>query len=156
MKLTLVDKSSFSQQTILLVEDNEDDVFIMRRAFKKADVRNPLQVLEDGEAAISYLNGTGAYADREKFPLPVVIFLDVNMPKKSGLEVLRHIRQDERLKDLTVHILTASTRTDDIERAFHLGVNAYFIKPTQIEQLLDFIKAWQTVSQFGAYTTFRE
>jgi CheY-like chemotaxis protein len=141
----------FNRRTILLVEDNDDDVFIMQNTFKKASVTNPVHVLTDGEQAISYLSGEGRYGDRQQFPLPVIIFLDINMPKKSGLEVLEWIRQQPRLKKLTVHMLTASSRPVDVERAAELNANAYLVKPSRMEQLLEMVESWYAVSQFAAY-----
>ena len=145
----------FSQRTILLVEDNDDDVFIMQNTFKRASVANPVQVVMDGEQAISYLKGEGPYADRARFPLPAIILLDLNMPKKSGFEVLQWIRQEPRLSKLTVHILTASSRPVDVERAAELNANAYLIKPGRMEQLLEMVQSWHTLSRFAAYPEVR-
>src|SRR6059036_3970049 len=97
----------FDRRTVLLVEDNEDDVFIMQTAWRKATVPNPLQVVADGEEAVSYLGGEGQYADRQKYPLPVVIFLDLNMPRKKGFEVLQWLRGEPALKRMVVNILSA-------------------------------------------------
>lgn len=151
MESPIIDRTVFDQQTILLVEDNEDDVFIMRNVFRKAAVANPLQVATDGEQAIGYLNGEGSYSDRHKFPLPVIVLMDLNMPKKNGLEVLKWIREHPSLNTLTVHMLTASNRSSDIERAARLGANAYLIKPGKIGELLEIVKAWAKVNSFAAY-----
>src|SRR5439155_5314291 len=84
---SIIDRSQFNRQTILLVEDNDDDVFIMQNTFRRSGIPNPLQVVSDGEQAIDYLKGTGPYSDREKYPLPVILLLDLNMPKKNGFEL---------------------------------------------------------------------
>ena len=155
MDSQIIDRRVFNQQTILLVEDNEDEVFIIRNVFKKAAVANPLHVACDGEQAIGYLSGEGSYSDRQKFPLPVIVLMDLNMPKKNGLEVLKWIREHPSLSTLTVHLLTASNRPSDIEVAAQLGANAYLIKPGKIEELLEIVKAWATVSSFAAYPALR-
>lgn len=155
MESLIIDKTAFRQQTILLVEDNDDDVLIMQNAFKKASVPNPLRTVSDGEAAIAYLSGEGPFGDRKQFPLPVIVLLDLNMPKKNGLEVLQWIRQQVEFKKLTVHILSASTRMADVERAAELGANAYIIKPSRVEELLEMVRAWYSLSQFGAYPLIR-
>lgn len=147
----IIDRTIFDQQTILLVEDNEDDVFIMRNVFKKAAMTNPLQVARDGEQAIGYLKGEGSYGDRHKFPLPVIVLMDLNMPKKNGLEVLKWIREHPSLNTLTVHMLTASSLPSDIELAARLGANAYLIKPGKLDELLEIVKAWIKVNSFAAF-----
>jgi CheY-like chemotaxis protein len=155
MEAPIIDRSVYDYQTILLVEDNEDDVFLMRNVFRKASVPNPLQVAMDGEQAIGYLSGEGSYSDRVKFPLPVIILMDLNMPKKNGLEVLQWIREHPSLKTLTVHMLTTSTRPSDVELAASLGANAYLVKPGKIEELQEIVKAWTTVNSFAAYPALR-
>ena len=147
----IIDRATFNQQTILLVEDNEDDVFIMQNAFRRASVPNPLQVVGDGDQAIAYLQGEGMYSDRQRYPLPIVILLDLNMPRKNGLEILGWLRQQPGLKRAAVHILTASSRQADIERAFDLGANAYIVKPSKVEALVEMLKAWHSSSQFQAF-----
>jgi CheY-like chemotaxis protein len=141
-------------RTVLLVEDNEDEVFIMQRAFRKEQIPNLLKVTRNGEQALAYLNGTGAYANREQNPIPTVIFLDLNLPKIGGLEVLEKIRQGTVLKTLVVYILSASNRAADIERAAALGANGYFLKPAQIEKFQELIHGWFDLSRFQAYPQF--
>lgn len=147
----VIPNDDFNRATLLLVDDNEDDVFIMRSALMKAGVTNPLQTVHNGEDAIAYLSGAGPYADRTKYPLPVVVFLDLNMPKKNGLEVLAWIRQQHRLKSQIVHILTASTRPEDVDQAFRLGANAYFVKPSRLEALLELLRCWHTLAQYSSF-----
>jgi CheY-like chemotaxis protein len=153
---TIIVGSAFNQQSILLVDDNEDDLLIMRNSFAQAGIPNPIQSVEDGEEAIAYLKGEGVYSDRNRHPFPVVIFLDLNMPKKNGLEVLTWIRQQPSLKNLTVHILTASSRSVDVENAFKLGANSYLIKPSRVQALVGVLKAWHTMALSSAFPLHRQ
>jgi CheY-like chemotaxis protein len=132
-------------QSILLVEDNEDDIFIMRRALQAAGISNPLHIAEDGEAAIRYLSGQGQYVDRSNFPLPGIIFLDLQLPYKSGHEVLGWIRERPELDKVVVIVLTSSEDQVDLKKAYALGANSYLVKPPTAEQLVDMNRA------FGAY-----
>jgi CheY-like chemotaxis protein len=141
----------FNRQTVLLVEDNDDDVFLMQSMFRKSGIPNPLEIATDGEQAIAYLKGEGTYGDRQKYPQPVIVLLDLNMPRKSGLEVLEWIRRQNSLRRLTVHILSASDRSVDVERAFDLGANAYIVKPGRIQALVEMLKAWHTFAQFSVF-----
>ncbi len=127
-------------RTILLAEDNEDDVFFMQRAAKACGITNPIQVACHGQAAIDYLEGAGEYADRECYPLPFLVFLDLKMPHKSGLEVLEWIRQQPQFQTLLVLILTTSREESDVQRAYRLGVNSYLVKPPNAAQLTELIK----------------
>lgn len=128
-------------RTLLLVEDNEDDVFIFTRAFKQAQLTHPLQVARDGEEATDYLLGRGAFADRSKFPLPFLVLLDLKLPLKSGLEVLETIRETPALANLCVVVLTSSAEERDVVRAHELGAQAYLVKPPSTRPLLDAITA---------------
>lgn len=132
-----------SDFTILLVEDNPDDVLLMQRAFKKANLVNPVAVVDDGEKAIEYLSGAGAYADRAKFPLPVLVLLDLKLPRKSGHEVLAWAKQHPALKRIPVVVLTSSTETVDVNRAYDLGANSYLVKPVGFDDLFAMIKTLQ-------------
>src|ERR1700712_2205585 len=96
------------QQTILLVDDNEDNIFLLRAAFEMAKCSNPLQAVYDGEDAIAYLKGEGPYSDRNLFPLPGVMLLDLSMPKKSGFDVLAWVRAQPGLRRLAIVVLSAS------------------------------------------------
>ena len=134
-----------SLPTLLLVEDNEDDVFLMKRALKAAGIENPLQIAEDGQAAIDYLSGAGTHADREKSPLPTIVFLDLKLPFKSGHEVLEWIRQQPRFTNLVVIVLTSSNEKIDLDRAYKLGANSFVVKPptaTKLQELADSFKQW--------------
>jgi CheY-like chemotaxis protein len=116
------------KKTLLLVEDNEDDILIMKMACKRTGIPHTLQVVTDGVMAIDYLSGNGPYADRTVHPLPDVVFLDIKMPKRDGHEVLKWIRSQPGLKNLPVVMLTVSTQSEDVERAYELGVTSYLQK----------------------------
>ena len=132
-----------TNRAILLVEDNEDDVFLMKRALKSAQISNPLHIVEDGQQAVDYLAGEGRFADREKHPFPAVVFLDLKLPLKGGLEVLEWIRSQEKFENLVVLVLTSSSEPSDLKRAYGLGANSYLVKPPTASQLLDLAKAFK-------------
>ena len=138
-------------QTILLVDDSENDLDLMRIAFQKAQFNNPLQQVRNGEEAIAYLKGEGAYSDRSAFPLPAVMLLDLNMPMKNGFDVLEWIRTEPSFRRMTVIVLSASTRIEDIERAFDLGANSFLVKPSALEQLIAMsarLRDWLEINHF--------
>jgi CheY-like chemotaxis protein len=118
-----------SRFTVLLVEDDLNDIFLVKRAFKKACIPNPLQVVTDGVEAIHYLQGDGKYADRQLYPLPHLIVMDIKMPRKTGFEVLEWIKRDGMLKRIPVIIVSSSDQPHDINRAYEMGANAYMVKP---------------------------
>ena len=130
------------KNTILLVEDNEDDAFLMQRAMAEAQIVNPLQHVEDGQAAIDYLRGSGDYSDRDRFPLPMIVFLDLKLPLKNGHEVLAWIRGQPEFADLVVIVLTSSEEQVDIKRSYQLGANSYVVKPPTAEDLSKTAKAF--------------
>lgn len=139
------------KQTILLVDDSEDDLFLMRTAFKKAEFESPLQEVRNGEEAIAYLKGDDPYSDRNKFPLPAVMLLDLNMPMKNGFDVLTWVRTQAGLKRLSIIVLTASMRAEDVERAFDLGANSFLVKPSSLEALATMIRClrdWIQINHF--------
>jgi CheY-like chemotaxis protein len=122
---------------ILIGEDSEDDVFLLRRAFARAGISNPLEFVPDGEHVLAYLKGEGIYADRKSHPFPALLLLDIKMPRLSGLETLKAIRQDPELKRLIVIFLTASNQTRDINLAFDLRANSYLVKPATTEKFAE-------------------
>lgn len=126
---------------ILLVEDNEDDVFLMRHALRSAGVMNPVFVVETGAQAVDFLSGAGTFQDRKKYPLPAVVFLDLKLPLMSGHEVLAWIRAQRQLEGLLVVVLTSSNEPSDVRRSYSLGANSYLVKPLTARQLLDLAKA---------------
>lgn len=129
--------------TILLVEDNEDDAFFMTRALREAKIENPLRVVDDGQRAIDYLAGVGEFSDRSASPLPMVVFLDLKLPFKTGHEVLEWIRSQAEFEKLVVIVLTSSSETVDLERAYHFGANSYVVKPPTAAKLLELAEAFK-------------
>jgi CheY-like chemotaxis protein len=125
----------------LLVEDNPDDVELTKLAFGKARITNPLHVVSDGAEALDFLFGTGAYQHRAYAPLPQIILLDLNLPGKSGLEVLRRIKADTLTKEISVIVLTASTRNRDIAECRRLGAETYIIKPVGFQKFSEITPA---------------
>jgi CheY-like chemotaxis protein len=138
-------------QTILIVDDSENDLLLLRAAFKTAGYGGELQTVRNGEEALSYLKGEGSYSDRDKFPLPIVVLLDLNMPKKNGFGVLEWVRTQPGLKRLAMIILTASMRDEDVERAFDLGATSFLVKPRNLDSLGAMMRSlcdWIQVSHF--------
>ena len=114
---------------IMLAEDTPDDVLLLQHAFKQAGLAHRLEVVCDGMEAMEYLNGDKAYADREQYPFPDVLLLDLNMPRMNGLELLAAIRNDPRLKNIRVFVMTTSQEPTDRNATDRLGVSGYLIKP---------------------------
>ena len=140
---------------VLIVDDSENDTLLMRTVFERAGFVQPLQFARDGVDAIAYLHGDGAYSDRTRFPLPTVMLLDLNMPRKNGFEVLEWIRQQPALKRLRVYIMSASSRPEDIRQAYDLGANSYLVKPGNLDGLMQLAKAlvaWLRLSHFASLT----
>ena len=131
------------QAPILLVEDNPVDILLLRRAVGKAQITNPLQVVGDGEHAVNYLAGQDIYTDRQRYPLPSLILLDLKLPRRGGLDVLAWLRDQPGLKRLPVVVLTSSNELSDVSRAYDLGANSYLVKPgapDALTQLVEQIK----------------
>lgn len=121
-----------NQFTVLLVEDDLNDIFLVKRAFKLAQVKNPLQIVTDGQEALLYLKGEGKYADRAHYPLPKLMVMDIKMPRKTGFEVLEWVKNSGKpLRRIPIVIVSSSDNPDDINRAYELGANAYMVKPVE-------------------------
>jgi len=133
------------EKIILLVEDNPDDVELTLRAFKKNNILNRVIIAKDGAEALDFLFGTGTYAGRELKDLPVVILLDLKLPKIDGMEVLKRIRQDNRTKLIPVVILTSSAEPKDVVNGYSLGANGYVRKPVEFGQ---FVEAMRNLGLF--------
>jgi CheY-like chemotaxis protein len=127
--------------TILHVEDRPEDVFLLQYAFKRAEISNSIQIAVDGQDAIDYLAGVGKYADRQQFPFPCLVLLDLKLPIKMGLEVLEWIRSQPEFKSLIVIVLTSSIYEGDIKRAYDIGTNAFLVKPSDSNVTFDMCKA---------------
>lgn len=134
-----------AEPTLLLVEDNPDDVELTRRAFARSSVLSQLVVARDGEEALDYLLATGAHAGRDSLDLPHAVLLDLKLPKISGLDVLRRIRATETTRRLPVIILTTSREERDIASCYDLGANSYVRKP------VDFAQFVEAARQLGLY-----
>ena len=141
------------EPVVLIADDCETDVLLMRSVFRGAGFTQPLQFAQDGEEAMAYLRGDGAYRNRAQFPLPSVLLLDLNMLRKNGFDVLAWLQDQSALKRLPVYILSASSRPEDIERAYDLGAHAYLIKPCSLDSLALMAKqlfAWIKINQYSA------
>jgi CheY-like chemotaxis protein len=115
------------------------EVYLLKRAFEKSRISTRIEVARDGQEAIDYLNGTGQFADRKRFPLPFLLLLDLKMPRMDGFDVLKFVRSNPKFECLTIIALTSSDEPRDVERAYHLGVNSYVRKPSGQERLENFV-----------------
>ena len=132
---------------LLIVEDDPDALFLLKRAFLKVGLSVSVRVSGDGEDAVAYLSGRGAYADRTHYPLPCMVLLNLKLPKKSGLEVLEWMRQQPRLRRIPVVIVTTSGEERDRQRALELGARDYTIKPIDSGGLLRLAKKVHTYTR---------
>lgn len=135
---------------IIAVEDNLDDVFLLQQAFKKAGVSSSLQTVSDGVEALAYLKGEGVYNNRDKYPVPDLMLLDLNMPRLNGFEVLEWVRRESPCTRLVIHVLTTSSRAEDVQRAYDLRANSFVIKPTRMDELVAFVTALHQWHRFTA------
>jgi len=139
------------EAVILLVEDRDDDIALIKKAFAKAYVLNPLQVVKNGEEAIAYLEGEGKYANRAEYPLPELMLLDLKMPRIDGFEVLKWVRQQPGLATLRIVVLTSSQAIRDVNLAYSLGANSFIVKPMDFEDVTHMSKFltsyWLTMSK---------
>jgi CheY-like chemotaxis protein len=130
-----------STGTILLAEDDPNDVILFQRAMERASLSaDSLKVVRDGEKAISYLSGQGIYADRNLYPLPALMLLDLKMPRKSGPEVLSWLRKQPQLRYLIVVFLTSSNSSEDVRLAYDAGANSYLVKPVEFTEMVEMIR----------------
>ena len=126
--------------TILLVEDEENDATLVKMAFKRNNITNPVRWVRDGVEAIAYLNGEGAFADRNRYPFPEVLILDLKMPRMNGLELLTWVREHPEFRVIPTIIMTSSRHDLDIQKAYNLGANTYMIKPSSFDELARMVK----------------
>ena len=129
-----------SNASLLVAEDDENDVFFLQRAFQQAKIGNPLHVVRDGQEAIDYLSGDGKFSNRTQYPLPHLFILDLKMPRKTGLEVLGWLHEQSELRCLPVLVLSSSAQRTDIERAYELGANGFVLKPASLEKRVELAK----------------
>lgn len=127
--------------TILMADDDEDDRILAQDAMKESRVLNELHFVEDGVELLDYLNGVGKYSDRDQYPLPGLILLDLNMPKKDGREALGEIKNSPNLRRIPVVILTTSKAEEDMLRGYDLGAASYITKPVTFDSLVELMKA---------------
>ena len=129
-----------TQNVLLHVEDDPNDVLLLQRAFRKANAALTINAVTDGDKAVAYLSGADEFADREKYPLPTVVLLDLKMPRKSGLEVLLWLRKQPQLRHLIVVFLTSSNSAEDIRLAYEAGANSYLVKPVEFTEMVELIR----------------
>lgn len=137
-------------RTILLIEDDSNDTLLLQRAFRRAGITLPLQMVSDGDQAVSYLRGDDKYSDRASHPLPSLILLDLKLPRRSGLEVLQWLRQEapEQIKAIPVIVLTSSRLSEDVDQAYSLGANSYMAKPSgNYDGLAEMVKSLEQKNQ---------
>jgi CheY-like chemotaxis protein len=138
-----------ARQCILLVDDSENDLALAEVAFRRAGFTNRLQMVRDGEEAIAYLGGNGDYRDRTQFPLPSVVLLDLKMPRKSGFDVLKWLREQPGLGRIPVIVLTASMEIEDVKRAHELGASSFLVKPTALGELTAMMRCMREWLQYN-------
>jgi len=132
-----------NEKPILLAEDDSNDVLLLERGFERAGLRKNLRIVSDGEQAVQYLSGEGIYADRDKFPLPFLLLLDLKMPGLDGFEVLQWIRKEPTFKRLLIVVLTSSNQQSDVDRAYELGANSYLVKPVGFEEMSNLVQRFE-------------
>ncbi len=142
---------SNERETILLVEDDSNDIMLIKRAFRKAQVNANLETITDGDQAVAYLSCQEPYNNRNRYPLPALILLDLKLPRRSGLEVLAWLRQQPEIKRTLVIVLSSSKESPDIDKAYDLGINSYLVKPVTFEDLVELTdqvhKYWFNLNQ---------
>jgi CheY-like chemotaxis protein len=129
--------------TILLVEDEPSDAAMLRRGFEKAEVLNPVVHLANGDDALAYLEGLGPYIDRVKYPLPVLILLDLKLPGLSGIQLLEWMRTRPEIRRIPVVVLTADSERGTVNAAYELGANSYLVKPADPANIVRIVEAIQ-------------
>lgn len=135
----------YEKYDIIIVEDNPNDAELMVHSLKKTHLANKLIVLEDGEQALDYIFCKGKYAKRDSDEFPKVIFLDLKLPKVSGLEVLEQVKSNDKTNKIPIVIVTSSKEDPDIKAAYNLGANSYVVKPVGFDQFKE------TINQLGLY-----
>jgi CheY-like chemotaxis protein len=129
-----------ASRIILAAEDDPDDAFIFKMMFKRATLDEALHVVGDGQEVIDWLSGNNQYSDRETYPLPGRVILDLKMPRKNGFETLEWIRQHNQFHQLPVIILSSSDDQKDVKRAYELGATTYFVKSPQLQDIMQYLR----------------
>ena len=137
------------QKRILVAEDQANDAFILERAFKKTGTKTTLHFVRDGQEAVDYLDGQELFSDRNAYPLPTLLLLDLKMPRLNAFDVLEWVRRHESLRRLLVVVFSSSEEIGDINRAYDLGANSYMVKPSEFDELL------QLAEELGRYWLLR-
>ncbi len=132
---------------ILLVDDDPHDVVLIRLAFRKVGIIDTIQLVKNGAEAMRYLHGDGTYSNRNQYPMPTLMLLDLKMPQASGFEVLKWIREQPELEFLLVVVMSSSTQNSDIQSAYSLGANLYLVKPSKFS---DLVKMTGSLKEFHA------
>src|SRR3954468_14221612 len=132
--------SAWPGATVLHIDDDPNDTTLLQAAMRKADLPIHLQNVEDGEEAVAYLSGAGVFAERERHPIPALILLDLKMPRATGFEVLKWIRNHPEVGHLPVVVLSGSELQDDMRKAYLGGANSYLVKPIGFEALVSLVK----------------
>lgn len=130
--------------SILLAEDDDNDVFFLQKAFKDAGIENPLYIARDGQEAIDCLGGVGKFSDRNQYPIPCLLICDLKMPRKTGMDVLEWKRGQPVIHCVPSVVLSSSAHRHDIERAYRLGANAFVVKPPSLEARLALARVIKT------------
>jgi CheY-like chemotaxis protein len=126
---------------LLLIEDSEDDAFLLSRALDREQIRMSFKRVQNGDQAIRYLQGDGEYSNRDEFPFPNIIFTDLKMPGMDGFSILSWLKKHPQCQLLPTMVFTSSSNEKDVERAYHLGANAYLVKPNSISELQKLVRS---------------
>lgn len=141
-----------TNHTVLLIEDSMDDALLMKRALDKAGITRSVHLAKDGKEAMEYLTGAGQFSNRQAYPLPQLILLDLQLPEMHGLKVLEWIRSQPQFRSTIVVVLSSSRLTGDVQLAYKLGVNSYLLKPSSLDALYQTVGAialyWLTLNQW--------
>ena len=137
MALPCILRAMSDLPVILVADDTENDILLLRHAFGRAHILNPVRMVLDGDEAVAYLAGEAKFSDRSTYPLPVLLLLDVKMPKRDGFEVLEWIRTQRQLAGLNVVMFSSSNQARDVSRAHEFGAKSYLVKPVSFNDLVE-------------------
>src|SRR5687767_4767420 len=129
------------KMTVVIAEDNDDDITLRERALEAIACRHEVRIVRNGQELLEYLQGKGQYEDRDKFPFPEVLLIDLNMPRVSGMEVLQWLKTHPECSVLPTIVFSSSNMDSDIKRAYALGASAYFVKPIGFNELMGILRS---------------